>query len=172
MPSLTIVSGSPGAGKTTISKELARRAPRGVNIESDEYYHVIVDLIAPSTPEARAQNDAVLTAVARSAAAYCEGGYDVVIDGVIGPWYVPLFVRELGGAEVDYIVLRTNLEDALARVAVRNAPEMDDIVRKMHAPFVDLGPHERNVVETHGRKVDDILAEISRRQASGEFRLT
>src|SRR5438445_147581 len=119
MPSLTIVSGSPGTGKTTISKELARRAPGGVHIESDEYYYVIVDLIAPSTPESRAQNDTVLTAVARAAAAYYEGGYDVVIEGVIGPWYLPLFVRELGGVDVDYIVLRTTIEDALERVAAR-----------------------------------------------------
>ena len=91
---------------------------------------------------------------------------------MIGPWYLPLFVRELGGVDVDYIVLRTTIEDALERVAVRNAPEMEDIVRKMHEPFLDLGPHERNVVETHARTIDDIMAEIARRQTSGEFRLT
>lgn len=172
MPSLTIVSGSPGAGKTTISRELAKRAPRGVNIESDEYYYVIVDLIAPSTPEAREQNDTVITAVTRAARAYFEGGYDVVVDGVIGPWYLPLFVRELGGADFDYIVLRTTLDNALERVAERNAPEMDKIVRKMHAAFADLGPHEHHVVETDNRAFDEIISEIARRQTSREFRIS
>ena len=65
----------------------------------------------------------------------------VISWGVIGPWYLPLFVRELGGVDVDYIVLRTTIEDALERVAVRNAPEMEDIVRKMHEPFLDLRVH-------------------------------
>jgi len=172
MPSLTIVSGQPGAGKTTISRELARRAPLGVHIESDEYYYVIVDLIAPSTPEARQQNNTVLTAVARAAAAYVDGGYDVVLDGVIGPWYLPLIVEQFGSNEIDYIVLRTTLTDALSRVSVRNKPEMDDIVRRMHAPFVDLGPLERHVVETHGRGIDDVVKEISRRYMSGAFRIS
>ena len=172
MPSLTIVSGSPGAGKTTISRELAKRAPRGVHIESDEYYYVIVDLIPPSAAASRGQNDTVLTAVARAARAYYEGGYDVVTDGVIGPWYLPLLTRELAGVDVDYIVLRTTLEDALARVADRNAPEMDEIVRKMHAPFVDLGPLERHVVDTHGRTFSDILSEVARRQSAADFRVS
>jgi cytidylate kinase len=171
MPSLTIVSGSPGAGKTTISKLLAQRAPRGVNIESDEYYYDIVDLISPSTPEARDQNDTVITAVARAAGAYVEGGYDVVLDGIFGPWYLPLVVQESGAGEIDYVVLRTSLANAFERVAVRNTPEINDIVRSMHAPFADLGPLEHHVVDTEGRELDDIVAEIEARRASGEFRL-
>jgi cytidylate kinase len=172
MASLTIVSGSPGAGKTTISKLLAERAPRGVHIESDEFYYDIVDLIQPSLPEAREQNDTVITAVARAAGAYVEGGYDVVLEGIFGPWYLRFVVKESGVADVDYVVLRTSLEDALERVAERNQSEIADVVRKMHAPFADLGPLEHHVVQTQDRGVDEILEEIETRRTAGDFRLT
>jgi hypothetical protein len=74
---------------------------------------------------------------------------------------------------VDYVVLRTTLEDALERVARdgRNAPEMDGIVRTMHKQFEDLGPLEGHSVNTHDRTVDDLVDEISRRLSSGDFRL-
>jgi catechol 2,3-dioxygenase-like lactoylglutathione lyase family enzyme/predicted kinase len=171
--SLVIVSGSAGTGKTTIARELATRSPKGVHIVSDEFYYFIPDLIAPMAPESADQNTTVLTAVARAAAAYAAGGYDVFLDGVVGRWYLPLFERELAQADfaVDYILLRTSLEEALDRVAERNAPEMDAIVRKLHDQFADVADLERHVVDTHGRNAEEIVDEISRRQTAGDFRL-
>jgi hypothetical protein len=48
---------------------------------------------------------------------------------------------------------------------------MDAIVRKMHAEFVDLGPHERHVVDTHGRTIERVLDEVTSRLAYGDLRL-
>lgn len=168
---MTIVSGSPGTGKTTIARELAKEAPTGVHIESDEFYFFIANLIAPSSPEANRQNETVITAVARAAGAYASGGYDVFFDGVLGPWLLPVFVAAAGELPIDYIVLRTTLEDSLERVSNRDAPGIDEVVRKMHGQFADLGLLEHHVVDTHGLTVEHVLAEIDERRATSSFRL-
>jgi chloramphenicol 3-O-phosphotransferase len=146
-----------------------------VHVVSDEFYYFISNLLLPAYPEARDQNETVVTAVARASAAYAAGGYDVLVDGVFGPWLLPLLAKELQPASmaVDYIVLRATLEDALERVARadRAAPEMDGIVRTMHAQFEDLGPLEGHDVDTHGRTLDEVVGEIARRLPSGDFRL-
>ena len=42
----------------------------------------------------------VVDAIVAAAAAYARGGYDVVVDGVIGPWFLPPF-RQAAAAEQD-----------------------------------------------------------------------
>jgi cytidylate kinase len=170
MSSLVIVSGSPGTGKTTVAKELAGRSSKAVHLVSDEFYYFIAHLIAPSSSEAKEQNEVVIRAAARAAATYADAGYDVFMDGVLGPWVLPIITAETDG-DVDYVVLRTTLEDSLERVAVRNEPEMDAIVRKMHGEFVDLGPHERHVIDTFGRTIEEVLEQVTAGLADERFRL-
>lgn len=173
MASLTIVSGAPGAGKTTVSRELAQRAPKGVHIVSDEFYFYIVDLIAPSSPESRDQNMTVITAVMRAAVTFASGTYDVFVDGVFGKWFLPLVARELERAElpVDYVLLTASLEDSLDRVGERDAPGIEDVVRKMHGHFADVEGLERHIVDTHDRTLEQTIDDVIRRQAAGDFRL-
>jgi hypothetical protein len=59
--------------------------------------------LAPVLPEAHAQNAVVMEALAAAAHAYARGGYFVVVDGIIGPWFLAPFGRK--GAAVHYVVL-------------------------------------------------------------------
>ena len=45
-------------------------------------------LFAPHLPEAYGQNLIVTEAFLRAAKRYVCGGYDVIVDGVIGPWFL------------------------------------------------------------------------------------
>lgn len=45
---------------------------------------------------------------------FARGGYDVIVDGIIGPWFLAPWLNIVQeGYEVNYIILRTNKEETL-----------------------------------------------------------
>lgn len=173
MASVMIVSGCPGTGKTSVAARLAAQSPRGAHIVSDLFYRFISHRVLPILPASHDQNATVITAVTRAAGAFASGGYEVFLDGVFGPWFVPLVARELKpvGVPVDYAVLRAPLEVALSRSGNRKEPGEELVVRHMHHQFADLGDLEGHAINTEAQRPDETVAEIMRRQPLGEFRL-
>jgi len=79
-----IVSGPPGAGKSTTSQILAARHRRAVHLHTDDFWHYIVSGgIAPYLPESDTQNQTVVRVIAGAASTYARGGFVVVVDGVV-----------------------------------------------------------------------------------------
>ena len=172
MNGITILTGSPGTGKTTVAASLAAASDRGVHLATDRFYEFLAHRLDPTTPEAHQQNEAVVRAFMRSAVALAEAGYEVIVDGVVGPWMLPV-VREECALPLHYIVLRADLDTVLARAAVRtDQPEATPaIVEAMHAQFAELDAYERNVVETAGRSLDHVVSEILEPRTVGAFRI-
>lgn len=173
MESLKIISGSPGAGKTALAGRMALEKKLGVHMVTDLFYHFLARRIDPSTPEAHGQNQTVIRAFGRAACAFAQGGYDVYLDGIVGPWMLPVLAPEVSGLDIDYVILRTDLATALARAEARGgqASASPEVVAKMHREFSDLGPYEAHVLETTGRGLDEIAAEYKQRLAAGTLRL-
>jgi thymidylate kinase len=133
---LTIVSGSPGAGKTTLSSRLAKSGPRGLHIPSDVFYSFPGNPIDPTLPESDSQNTAIIRALGASSAAFLTSGYDVFLDGVVGPWFLPTLLKEVPpDFPVAYLLLTVDQNEALERVRGREGRGLSDKVRSTRVAF-------------------------------------
>ena len=157
---LIVVSGPPAAGKTTVARLLAARLqPRACVVESDFWWTTVVNgFIPPWQPAAHDQNRIIIRSFSRAAAALAQGGYHVVLEGIVGPWNLDLVMAEAAAVDVAvrYVVLRPSLDTVLGRAAGRAGEERvpghpaltdEEPVRKMWHEFSDLGPYESHVID-------------------------
>jgi len=178
--SVLILSGPPGAGKTTVADILAREsASPAVHLHADDFYdrYIKSGYLLPWLTEAQAQNATVADALAAAAFAYAQGGYWTIVDGVVEPWALKPY-RELAQAPniaLDYVVLRPNSADvALARVLERamHGLNAENVVRELHRQFADLGALESHALDSTSQSADETARTILARLAKGEFRLS
>jgi cytidylate kinase len=169
-----IVSGPPGAGKSTVAALLAQDHEPSLHLTSDSFFHFIArGYISPWRSPSYDQNVTISRAVAASTAAFAWGGYEVVLDGVIGPWLLPIYREALAGVDAHYAVLRPSLAVALARAAARGQDKLtrSGPVRAMHRAFRDLGPFESHVLDNSAQHPAQTAAHLRTLLAQGALRL-
>lgn len=122
MSQIVIVSGPPGAGKSTVCEALCERYDRTVHLTTDDIYGWIrMGYIPPWKHGSMRQNMMVSRAAARAATGFAQNQYGVFIDGVIGPVHLPAYIDEMkvAGVPVHYAVLLPPVEEAMRRAQVR-----------------------------------------------------
>ena len=118
MSQIVIVSGPPGAGKSTVCEALCERYDRTVHLETDDVYAWIrMGFVPPWKHGSGEQNVVVSRAAARAAAAFAEARYGVFVDGIVGPHLLPLYIEELKPARVPvhFVLLLPAIDDVLRR---------------------------------------------------------
>jgi predicted kinase len=172
MTPIVIVSGCPGSGKTTLSESLARSFPQGLHLVSDVFYGFPASPIDPTATESQHQNTVIMRALGCAARAFAEGGYQVVLDGVIGPWFLPTLAEEIGDAvSVAYVVLQVSEAEALGRVRERQGPGASATVSHMVRASTELGTLQSHAVDTADRSPDEIFEAVQRGLSEGQFHL-
>jgi cytidylate kinase len=168
---LIVVTGPPGAGKSTVARILAARFELSALAVGDDFFGFIArGYIDPWRRAAHRQNEVVIRAAAAAAGRLALGGYTVVYDGVLGPWFLRDFVAEAGVGAVQYAILMPAEEDCLRRVTTRpDHPFTDlDATRQMHREFERSAIERRHVIVNQGSP-EEAAEEVLRRLAAGEL---
>ena len=171
---IVIVAGAPGTGKSTVSAIIAEESDleKSVHMHTDDFYHYLSKgAIPPHLPESNEQNLVVIEAFLEAAKRYARGGYDVIVDGIIGPWFLEPWqnlVRE--HYEVHYIILRASKEETLKRATERAKLDREtniELVETMWEQFSNLGIYESNVIDTTTHSISDTVSAVREMVASG-----
>lgn len=179
MSRIIIVSGPPGAGKSTIARRLAQSSPadRAIHLHTDDFYaYIRKGFVEPWKPESMAQNVTVMKALAATAAIYAAGGYEVAVDGIVGSWFFDPWreAAAANGLDLRYVLLMPSEAETVARATGRTAPDaMTDaaVVREMWQSFRTFPSPEGAALDTTGQAPRETAAAIRDGIEAGRFRL-
>ncbi|PYZ93379.1 hypothetical protein CR194_09350 [Salipaludibacillus keqinensis] len=167
---IMIITGSPGIGKSTLASIVAKESSfsKSVHMHTDDFYDFIQKgAIPPFLPESQEQNLIVIEAFLEAAKRFARGGYDVIIDGIVGPWFIEPWLKVVQDHyEVHYIILRATKEETMKRAINRTKLDEDtntELVEKMWDQFNNLGSYEPNIIDTTNQSTEQSVATIKDR---------
>ena len=164
---IIIISGSPGSGKSSVSLRLAECSASEfvIRMHTDDFYSYIrKGYISPWLSEASEQNTVIIESFVASVERLASGGYEVIVDGVLGPWFLePWFKLAQDGFDVRYIILRPSEQIAVSRATKRKEGLKDvDAIKHMWQCFSDLELYEPYAIDTSNQNIEETVSLIQK----------
>lgn len=131
-----ILTGAPGAGKSTVAESLATRLRRGAHIPVDMFRKMIkAGYASPHhwSDEVARQYRIARRSAAETARNLAAGGFIPILDDIVPAEWVEEWKADLEGLECRFVVLRPSLEVALARNRTRSTGAVDEaLLAELH----------------------------------------
>jgi hypothetical protein len=167
---LIIVTGPPGAGKSTVSGLVADSFDSSVLIPGDWFFSLWHSgAIDPWLPQAAPQTSVAGHAAAAATGTFARANCQVVYDGFIPPKALPGFAAAAGLSVLHYAVILPPVTTCVDRVAARAGHGFTsvDATRAMHRDFAQAPLDARHLI-THGEAAPkDVARQIVDRLSAG-----
>jgi len=129
-PQIIVISGLPGAGKSTISALLARRLGRTAHLEADVLQRLIVagaehPTLEGTTPEAKVQLELRLRHACLLAKSFVSAGFFAIIDDIIHGQRFTELASELEGVPYTFVMLHRDYEELRSTWLAMGSPFVD-----------------------------------------------
>jgi len=171
MSAITILSGPPGAGKTTIARELISLNKGAlIYIEGDDFWKFIIE----SGKKTGFDNfKASMSAMLGASIAYARNDFEVLLDFSIPPWYINKASELVKKRNIplNYVIVRPALEICANRAATRKKgviAEYNEQLTKLYRSFDEL---QQYIVEENEADARSVAERIKRGLEVGLFRL-
>lgn len=172
MGELIIVTGPPGAGKSTVSGLVADSFGSSILIPADWFFGLWRrGAIDPWLPQALPQTSVAGGAAAAATGAFARADCQVVYDGFIAPQHLPGFAAEAGLSVLHYAVLLPPVTTCVDRVTSRTGHGFTsaDATRSMHRDFTQAALAVRHLITEAEATPADVCRQILERLAAGSL---
>ena len=156
-PSLYILTGPPGVGKTTISNELAKSLDKSVLIEGDDIYNQVVS--SHVSPWKEGNHLEIFWKICLNIIdIYLKNNYNVIFNYIISPENLNILKTKFKNYTLRFSVLLANKETLLARDSKRPLDcQMHErcviLLEKFQTQYVS----SNNIINTTNASVKDII---------------
>jgi hypothetical protein len=169
-PRLFLITGCPGAGKTTTCHALLQHFPLGVRISVDDLRDQVVSGLQPPRPDwnddIQLQFDLARESAAAIAKIYLSRGFTVAIDDLLPPEATDLMIERIGHPSPRKVALVPVVDVALHRNMTRTNKNFDPVELGSWIPGLHKDLGERYGAREDWEKIDsgqpleDVVAQI------------
>ena len=157
MPSLYIITGPAGVGKSTVSKKLAQNLSKSALIEGDEIYHQVIGGYIPAWKEGNHLQTfwKVCINIVKS---YLKDGFDVVFNYIVTPENLALLKNEFKNYTIKFIVLLVDESTLLLRDKERPEDcQMKERCITLLINFKNRNYNINNILDTTNLSIEETI---------------